>query len=174
MPLISYVNGTYVPHIKASMHIEDRGYQFADGVYEVLSVFSGHIVDEDKHLQRLTFSLLELKIEMPMPVQAFKLVCREVIRRNRLENGTLYIQITRGVATRNHAFPIKTHPSLVLTAKSVFRAPDLCSTKGEGVITVNDQRWQRCDIKSISLLPNILAKQNVKKSAILVISSANV
>ncbi|HEY9538643.1 MAG TPA: D-amino-acid transaminase [Kiloniellaceae bacterium] len=160
MPRQAYVNGRYVPHGEAAVHIEDRGYQFADGVYEVVPVFNGILVDEDLHLDRLDRSLGELRIAAPMSRPALKLVTRELMRRNGLTNGMLYMQVTRGVAPRDHKFPkASTKPALVMTTRQTKPHSEQVLSEGLKVITVTDQRWDRCDIKSVSLLPNILGKQ---------------
>ena len=160
MPRQAYVNGRYLPHGDAAVHIEDRGYQFADGVYEVVPVFNGILVDEDLHLDRLDRSLSELRIKTPMSRPALRLVSRELMRRNGLTNGFLYMQVTRGVAARDHKFPkASTRPSLVMTTRQTKPHSEQILSEGLKVITVPDQRWDRCDIKSVSLLPNILGKQ---------------
>ena len=157
MPRFAYVNGRYQPHQSAQVHIEDRGYQLADGVYEVLPVVDGVPVDETLHLDRLDRSLREIDMAWPMARRAMSLVARELLRRNRFRNGLLYIQVTRGVAPRDHAFPEGVRPSLVMTT---MRRPVATSeTSGITVVTTRDLRWKRCDIKSIALLPNVLAKQ---------------
>jgi D-alanine transaminase len=159
MARIAYVNGRYQPHRAAAVHIEDRGYQFADGVYEVVPVQNGRLIDEDLHLDRLAFSLGELEIAPPMDQRALKAVLREVLRRNGVERGILYLQVTRGVAPRDHKFPASARPSLVITAKRLKPIPAKHLEEGVGVITLPDLRWKRCDIKTISLLPNVLGKQ---------------
>ncbi len=159
MSRIAYVNGQYVPHADAAVHVEDRGYQFADGVYEVVPVFGGILVDEGAHLDRLERSLGELKIAMPMDRRALMLVARELIRRNDLTNGFLYMQITRGVAPRDHKFPARAVPALVMTTRQMKPHSKQVLSEGLKVVTVPDIRWARCDIKSTSLLPNVLAKQ---------------
>jgi D-alanine transaminase len=159
MTRIAYVNGRYLPHRTAAVHIEDRGYQFADGVYEVVPVQNGRLIDEEPHLDRLAFSLGELEIAPPMERRALKLVLREVLRRNGVQRGILYLQVTRGVAPRDHKFPAMTRPSLVITAKRLKPVPAKYLEEGIGVITLPDLRWKRCDIKTISLLPNVLGKQ---------------
>jgi len=160
MSRIAYVNGAYVPHNQACIHIEDRGYQFSDGVYEVWAVRQGKMLDSEGHFRRLKRSLSELRIAMPMSVGALDVVLREIMRKNRVRNGLIYLQITRGVAPRDHAFPKDTFPSIVITAKSTNPAKaDQTAKNGVAVITVPDERWARCDIKTVSLLPNILAKQ---------------
>src|SRR5437867_2057697 len=160
MTRFAYANGRYLPHAEAVVHVEDRGYQFADGVYEVIAVHEDCLVDEEPHLERLDRSLNALRIPWPMKPAALKLVMRELIRRNQLTNGSVYIQVTRGVAPRDHAFPKRAiAPALVMTTKRAKPLPATALGEGVSVITVPDIRWGRCDIKSVSLLPNILAKQ---------------
>jgi D-alanine transaminase len=165
MSRIAYVNGRYVRHGEACVHIEDRGYQFADGVYEVCEIWNAHIVDETRHLDRLERSLGELAIAIPMHRSALRVVVREVIRRNRVVDGIVYLQVTRGVARRDHVFPpAGTPPALVVTAKAIARAKgDLMAEEGVGIITLPDNRWGRVDIKSVGLLPNAIAKQQAKE-----------
>lgn len=163
MGRIAYVNGRYVPHAEAAVHIEDRGYQFADGVYEVLAVYRGKLIDEPGHIDRLDRSLRELRIDWPVTPRVLGVLMREVVRRNRLTDGIIYLQVTRGVAPRNHPFPEDAEPALVMTVK----AKDLDALKGgipTKVITVPDQRWARPDIKSVALLPNCLAQQQAKEA----------
>ncbi len=161
MSRIAYVNGSYVPHAYACVHIEDRGYQFADGIYEVWAVRAGKLLDSPGHFRRMHRSLGELRIDIPMSVEALRIVLHEVVRKNRVRNGLVYLQITRGVAPRDHAFPKDIAPSLVITSKSMNIAEaERKAQKGIAVIAVPDERWARCDIKSVSLLPNILAKQS--------------
>lgn len=164
MSRIAYVNGRYARHAEAVVHIEDRGYQFADGVYEVCEIFDGQIVDETRHLDRLERSLRELAIRMPVSRAPLRVILREVVRRNRVKDGLVYLQVTRGVARRDHAFPSPdTPPALVVTAKSIARAKgDALAAEGVAVITLPDNRWARVDIKSVGLLPNAIAKQRAK------------
>lgn len=164
MPRIAYVNGRYEPHASAAVHIEDRGYQFADGVYEVIPVYQGVLVDEDPHLDRLERSLKELRIAMPMSRAGLKLAARELMQRNRLSHGIVYMQITRGVAPRDHKFPARARPSIVMTTRQMKPQSHTMVEDGVKVITVPDRRWQRCDIKSVSLLPNVLAKQEATEN----------
>jgi D-alanine transaminase len=165
MPRIAYVNGRYLPHDKAGVHIEDRGYQFADGVYEVWAVFGGKLTDTEGHFARLNRSLGELSIPVPMSRKALETVLREVLRRNRITEGLLYLQVSRGVAPRDHIFPHPdTAPSVVVTAKRVDRvATEAKAAKGVSVITTPENRWGRCDIKTVGLLPNVLAKQAARE-----------
>jgi D-alanine transaminase len=159
MARVAYVNGRYRPLNAEAIAIEDRGYQFADGVYEVIKVLRGRPRDLERHLDRLERSLGALEIRPPMSRAALTSVLEEALRRNRLHEALLYIQITRGTAPRAHVFPRQAKPSLVVTV----RRPSFPSAKeredGVGVITLPDLRWGRCDIKSISLLPNVLARQ---------------
>ncbi len=161
MSRIAYVNGRYRPHREATVHVEDRGYQFADGVYELCEVRAGRMVDERRHLDRLQRSLRELRISLPMPLTALGVVMRETIRRNRVRDGIVYLQITRGVARRDHGFPpAGTPPSVVVTARNLDVAGnEKRAAQGIAVISLPDQRWARVDIKSTALLPNVLAKQ---------------
>ena len=160
MPRIAYVNGRYEPHANASVHVEDRGYQFADGVYEVCEIHHGAIIDLEPHLDRLDRSLNELSIAWPMSRRALPLVMREVAARNGVHDGIVYIQVTRGVAPRDHAFPKKTRPALVVTAKAMDRSRnDRKREEGVHVVTVANNRWERVDIKTVGLLPNVLARQ---------------
>ncbi|CAN5265284.1 D-amino-acid transaminase [soil metagenome] len=161
MSRVAYVNGQYLPHGRATIHVEDRGFQFADGVYEVWSVFDGKLADYDGHMTRLARSLTELRIEIPMTRAALTQVLKETIRRNRVVNGIVYLQVTRGTARRDHPFPAEgTPPSVIVTSKSVsFAKAQAQAAKGVAVITQPDIRWGRCDIKTVGLLANVLAKQ---------------
>ena len=165
MPRIAYVNGRYIDHRKAAVHVEDRGYQFADGVYEVCEIARGFIVDAERHLDRLDRSLSELAMDWPIHRSALMVVIREVVRRNRVRDGLVYLQVTRGVAPRDHVFPASTRPSLVVTAKKIDQDKvRLRAETGMKVITVPENRWDRVDIKTVGLLPNVLAKQKAKEA----------
>lgn len=164
MARYAYVNGRYVDHRAASVHIEDRGYQLADGVYEVVGVRDGKLIDEGPHIDRLDRSLRELRIGWPVSRQALGFIMRELMRRNRLRDGLIYMQVTRGVARRDHAFPTTpVKPALVLTTKNTKH---LGADPGPGVAVKSqpDIRWGRCDIKTVALLPNVLAKQAARES----------
>ena len=165
MSRIAYVNGRYLPFPQATVHVEDRGYQFSDGVYEVCEVKDGRLVDEPLHMRRLQRSLAELKICMPMSLAALRVVLRETVRRNRVHDGLVYLQVSRGVARRDHAFPpAGTAPSVVVTARSTDPSvAERVAAAGVAVITVPESRWERVDIKAIALLPNVLAKQAAKE-----------
>jgi D-alanine transaminase len=158
------VNGRYVRQPEASVNIEDRGYQFGDGIYEVVHLWGGRYVDEDLHLARLERSLKEIRLPMPMSLAALKMVLREVAQRNRVTEGLLYMQVTRGVARRDHPFPTKpVPPALVVTVKRIPAYPTDVDKWQSSAITLPDLRWARRDIKSVNLLPNVLARQAARE-----------
>jgi D-alanine transaminase len=166
MPRIAYVNGAYAPLREAVVHIEDRGYQFADGIYEVALRVNGRFWDLDGHLQRWGRSLQELEMNAPMGERALRLVIDRLVERNRLADCVLYMQATRGVAPRNHPFPPEgTRPSLVMTVKPLDLAKlNAVAGRGISVVTAPDIRWGRVDIKSVGLLPNVLAKEAARRA----------
>ena len=163
MGRIAYVNGLYVPHGEAAVHIEDRGYQLGDGVYEVLAIYRSRLIDEQWHIDRLDRSLREIEMDWPVTPRVLGILMREVVRRNRITDGIIYLQVTRGVAPREHTFPENVQPALVMTttAKDIRGLVGGAPTK---VITVPDQRWARPDIKTICLLPNCIARQRAKEA----------
>jgi D-alanine transaminase len=166
MSRVAYVNGRFVPHGQAVVHIEDRGFQLADGVYEVWAVMDGKLSDAEGHFARLERSLSELDIAMPMSRAALSFVIRETVRKNHVRYGLAYLQVTRGTARRDHAFPDpEVPPTLVVTAKSTSReGAEVKARRGVGVITTPENRWGRCDIKTVGLLPNVLARQAAKEA----------
>jgi D-alanine transaminase len=166
MGRIAYVNGRYAPHAEAFVHIEDRGFQFADSVYEVWAVFDGRLADEAGHFERLSRSLGELRIRAPMSDAALRAVIRRVLRLNRISDGLAYLQVTRGVAPRDHPFPNpEPRATVVVTAKNVdMAASQARADRGVAVITTPETRWARCDIKTTGLLPNVLAKQAAREA----------
>jgi D-alanine transaminase len=166
MSRIAYVNGRYVPHGDAAVHIEDRGYQFADAVYEVCEVRDGRLLDEPRHMARLARSLGELAIGQPMTPAALGVVMREVVRRNSVRDGFVYVQVSRGVAPRDHGFPRgDVPPAVVVTARRSSQASrERQAEQGVAVITLADERWARVDIKTVGLLPNVLAKQKAREA----------
>ena len=161
MGRISYVNGSYYEHEKSRVHIEDRGYQFADGVYEVFAVLGKRIVDYDGHLKRLFRSLNEIRVSSPIAKESYLHVIRNLIKRNNIVDGLIYLQVTRGVAERDFKFPKKIKPSLVITAKKIS-INEYYSKFNEGIKVkiTRDLRWKRVDIKTLNLLPPVLAKQH--------------
>jgi D-alanine transaminase len=165
MSRIAYVNGRYLPQREASVNIEDRGYQFADGIYEVVHLYDGRLIDEDLHLNRLQRSLREIRLPDPMSRAALRHVLHEVARRNRVREGLLYMQVTRGVARRDHPFPSQpVSPSVVVTIRRIPPYPTDVDKWTASAITYPDQRWARCDIKTVALLPNVLARQAAKEN----------
>lgn len=165
MPRVAFVNGRYLPFAQAAVHVEDRGFQFADSVYEVCEVQGGRLIDERRHMDRLTRSLGEINILLPMSLNALGVVLRETIQQNRVRDGLVYLQVTRGAAKRDFAFPPSaTRPSLIVTARSKNRQQsEELAAVGISVITVDDNRWDRVDIKTTGLLPNVLARQKARE-----------
>ena len=166
MSRIAYVNGRYLRHRDAAVHVEDRALQFGDGVYEVCEVRNGRLIDEQRHLARLARSLAAIRIPQPMDAAAVGVVLRELVRRNRVVNGIVYLQVTRGTAPRNHPFPLKpVRPGVMGTAKSLDVAEGgRRAEQGIAVLTLPDNRWGRVDIKTVGLLPNVLAKQAAREA----------
>ena len=161
MSRIAYVNGRYLPFRDAKVHVEDRGFQFADAVYEVCEVRGGRLIDERRHMARLARSLGELRMALPMSPRALGVVLHELVARNRIDYGLVYLQITRGAARRDLAFPAPpAPPTVVATARALNIARnEALAAKGIAVVSVPDNRWGRVDIKTVGLLPNVLARQ---------------
>ena len=160
MTRIANVDGAYLPFDQAGVHIEDRGYQFADGIYEVFALIDGQMLDVDAHLKRLELSLEKINLASPVSYSALLVILNETIRANNIRDGLVYMQITRGRAARNHAYPAVSQPVLSVTVRPINETHRRhVAETGIKVISTEDQRWKRCDIKSISLLPNVMAKQ---------------
>ena len=164
VPRTAYVNGRYVPYRAAKIHIDDRAYTFADGVYEVVLIAGGVLVDEGPHLDRLERSLRELRMPLPMTRRALELVLREVVRRNRVDQGLVYLQMSRAVAPRDHPCPADPKTQFVAGAKPLPPQPAAFAADGVKAVSLPDIRWGRCDIKSTALLPNVLAKQAAREA----------
>ena len=165
MGTVAYVNGRYLAMKQASINIEDRGFQFGDGIYEVVCVQDGRQIDAALHMARLQRSLREIAILPPLSPGALDVVVREVLRRNRISTGLVYIQISRGAARRGHAFPVPpARPSLIVTARHIPAPPRDSAAWAGSAITLPDERWARCDIKSTNLLANVLAKQTARQA----------
>lgn len=163
---IAYVDGRYVRHGQAGVHIEDRGLQLGDSVYEVCRIANGRLIDRDEHLDRLERSLGEIEMAMPMGRGALKAVMAEIARRNGMRDGLLYLQITRGAVRRDHPIPRPApRPTLILTVHPVDPAA-IARRHAEGVavMTCPDERWGRCDIKTTQLLANLLAKTAARRA----------
>jgi D-alanine transaminase len=165
----AYVNGRYLPHGEAVVHVEDRGLQLGDSIYEVCGVESGHLLDETGHLDRLERSLAALELPMPVARAALRLIMRELIRRNRIRDGLVYLQVTRGAFRRDHPMPEGgAKPTLILTARAGDPAAAAARlAKGVKIITRPDERWARRDIKTTQLLPAVLAKTAAKREGAL-------
>lgn len=166
MTRIAYVNGRYLPRSAAEVPIDDRAYVFGDGVYEVCLVSGGRLIDEARHMARLERSLAATRIAWPVTRDALAKILREIIARNRVDNGIVYLQISRGVARRDQGFPPSSvRPRLTVTARSLDpRVNEAKAARGVKVITLPDERWARPDIKSLQLLPNVLAKQRAREA----------
>jgi D-alanine transaminase len=166
MSRIAYVNGRYVRFAEANVSIQDRAFQFGDGVYEVCEVRGGALVDETRHLARLSVSLKALRIGAPVGEAALRRILREIVARNRVRDGLAYIQVSRGVARRDHGFPAASvAPGLVVTAKSLDASlGEARASGGVSVVTMADERWARPHIKTLQLLPNVLAKQAAREA----------
>ena len=166
MSRIVFVNGAFVPFEQASIPIMDRGFLFADGIYEVSAVVNGRLVDNDAHLARLDRSLKEIRIENPYSAEEWIRLEEELVRRNGLVEGTVYMEVTRGAAEREFAFPKDVKPTVVMFTqpKNITRSPQ--AETGIAVITVPDLRWKRRDIKSVALLAQVLAKQAAAEAGV--------
>ncbi len=159
MPEQIYLNGKFINRQYGYQHVEDRGNQFADAVYEVVAVYHGRLIDEEAHIARLQFSLSELGIVLDMPMTALKLLIRDLLKRNKIMNGHLYMQVSRGVKARDHAIPIpQPKAGLYMATRFIDYDNNSKMKMGISVMLTEDTRWARPDIKSVSLLPNILAK----------------
>jgi len=157
---ICYINGSFENKSDALISVEDRGFNFSDGVYEVMSFSEEVLINFKKHLDRLKRSLKELRIRSPFKnFKSLELIIKKLIQLNKVHSGYIYLQITRGTAPRNHLFPRSISPNLVIFTFSIKKDDNLIK-KGVGIGLTKDKRWQRCDIKAISLLPNLLEKQN--------------
>lgn len=164
MSKIVFTSGMYIPYHAAVTHVEDRGYQFGDGVYEVIAIIDGHLIDCDWHLERLQRSCDEIRLDNPYNVKVWKTIINEVMRRNKVKTGTVYLQITRGTSARNFIFPDNIKPNVVVLSKSQNHLKALKdNASGVKVITSPELRWRRPDIKSICLLPSVLKKQEAKE-----------
>ena len=164
MGRIAYVDGRYSPHQDAAVHVEDRGFQFSDGVYEVAVCIDGTLVDLNPHLDRLERSLSELEITPPTTRKVLEMLMKQLLTRNGVRDGLIYIQVTRGTAPRDHAFPENVKPTLVMTTKRVDYLHQKNIVEGVKIVTTPDLRWARCDIKSVSLLPNCIAKTEARRA----------
>ncbi len=163
MPNFAYINNKYINFKKAKIHIEDRGLQFADSVYEVIAVLKGNLIDLDFHLKRLRYSLAELDIKYKFNQKDLKKIFLKLLNKNNTLNGIIYLQVTRGVQYREHKYENKITPTLIIyTRNKKFNLPGK-NFKGVNTVTHEDLRWKRRDIKTVNLLPNIIAANKAKK-----------
>jgi len=163
MPEIAYVNGEFLPLERATVRVEDRGFQFADGVYEVVRTYGGKPFATDEHIARLFRSLDAIEIRIPLSVERLKLIIQEGLQRSGFAEAIIYLQITRGCAPRHRGMPKDLEPTMVMTVRELGAPATKLREDGIAVITVAEFRWARCDIKSIALLPSVLAYQAAKK-----------
>ena len=165
MKTVAMLNGEFVDIDQPLIHIEDRGHQFGDGVYEVVPIFEGRLIGFDLHMQRLDRSLRELKIPAVYTWEELYTFHVEMMKKGNITDGNIYMQITRGTSPRQHNFPEKTVPTVVMVGRQKdFTQTHKQQQEGVGVISVPDIRWHRCDIKSLNLLGNVLAKQKAYDS----------
>ena len=166
MPDVGYVNGRFSPLSDAVVSVEDRGFQFGDGVYEVIRTYGNRPFQLDAHLVRLEQSAGALSLRLPVSKKECSALIDEAVSRAAYKESKIYIQITRGVAPRDHQFPSDAVPTLVITVREMRLLPDSLRNNGVEVMTLDDFRWGRCDIKSINLLANVLARQQAKEASL--------
>jgi len=164
MPDIGFVNGRFLPLEEATVSVEDRGFQFGDGIYEVIRTYHGHPFQLDAHLARLERSARAIELSPPWNVQQWAAYMRDGITRSGYAESKVYLQLTRGAAPRDHVFPASTKPTAVMTVREMKPMEPVLQTAGVAVMTMDDWRWGRCDIKSVNLLPNIMARQKAKQA----------
>lgn len=166
MPELVYLNGEYLGFDEAKVSVEDRGFQFGDGVYEVVRCYGGRPFSLEPHLERLYRSAAAIDLEIPHSLEELLALANGMIEKSGLAEGELYMQVSRGASPRQHYFPVGAAPTLVISIRQVRLVPGEYRIKGIGAITVPDDRWGRCHIKSVNLLPNVLAKEKAKKSGV--------
>jgi D-alanine transaminase len=159
-----WLNGEFLDFARALISVDDRGFLFGDGVYEVVRVYDGHPFALDAHMARLRQSLNAIELEVSLTNEELAAIACELIDRSRLKEAELYLQITRGVARRLHLFPVGVPPTMVMTIRPVRVVPNEFREKGIVARTFPDERWERCDVKSINLLPNVLAKERAHRA----------
>ena len=162
--MLVYLNGQYVPYDSACVHVEDRGYLFGDGIYEMVRAYGGRPFLLKEHLDRLVRSAKELNIALPNTPEEFGQIALTLMEKNGVRDAAIYIQVTRGAAPRSHAFPTKAEPGVLVLVREGKSTDPALRESGIKVITTPDQRWSRCDIKSLNLLANVLAKQKAMEA----------
>jgi len=164
MPDIGFVNGRFLPLEDAAVSVEDRGFQFGDGVYEVIRTYHGRPFQLEAHLLRLERSARAIDLPVPWGVPQWITYVQDGIARGGYPESKVYLQLTRGVAPRDHAFPDSVNPTAVMTVREMKPMDPVKLASGVAVMTMDDWRWGRCDIKSVNLLPNVLARQKAKQA----------
>jgi D-alanine transaminase len=164
MPDIGFLNGRFLPLAQTLVSVEDRGFQFGDGVYEVVRTYHGVPFQLDAHLARLERSAEAIGLAMPYQARDWREFVAEGLKQGGYEDSKVYIQVTRGAAPRDHVFPAAAIPTVVMTVRAMKPLAAALRTTGVGVLTMEDPRWGRCDIKSVNLLPNVIAKQRAKEA----------
>ena len=163
MPNMAFVNGRIMPLSQAYVSVEDRGFQFGDAVYEVVRSYDRKLFEPELHLARLDSSAKAISLDLVYSATRWHVILNKINETCRYRNAKIYIQITRGAAPRNHSFPARSKPTVVINARMMIPLPERLYQKGASVITVPDIRWGRCDIKTTNLLPNVIARQESKK-----------
>jgi len=164
MPDVGFVNGRFMPLAQAAVPVEDRGYQFGDGVYEVVRTYQGKPFQLEAHLVRLERSAEAIGVSVPYPRQEWERLMTEGLRQAGYEDSKIYVQLTRGVAPRDHVFPVDAQPTVVMTIRELHSLPASVHKAGVEAVTMEDLRWGRCDIKSLNLLPNVMGRQRAKEA----------
>jgi D-alanine transaminase len=164
MPDIGFVNGRFMPLEEATVSVEDRGFQFGDGIYEVIRTYHGNPFHLDAHLARFERSARAIELPLPWAIQQWTAYVNEGIKRSGYAESKVYLQLTRGAAPRDHAFPAAPKPTSVMTVREMKPMDPALQATGVAVMTMDDWRWGRCDIKSVNLLPNVMARQKAKQA----------
>jgi D-alanine transaminase len=164
VPNIAFLNGRFMPLSRAKIHVEDRGYLFGDGIYELIRTYNGKIFLLDEHLSRMERSAKALNLDGCFTRQEWKKIITDAHEKSRYRNAKIYVQITRGVAPRSHEIPPNIRPTTLVTVRRFLPHPEHLQKRGVAIMATEDYRWGRCDLKSINLLPNILAKQKARAS----------
>ena len=164
MPDIGFVNGRFLPLEEATVSVEDRGFQFGDGVYEVIRTYRGRLFRLDEHLARLERSARAVELPAPWDVRQWAAYVQEGVKRAGYPECKVYLQLTRGVAPRDHVFPASARPTAVMTVREMKPTDPALQSTGVSVMTMDDWRWGRCDIKSVNLLPNVMARQKAAQA----------
>jgi len=164
MPDIGFVNGCFMPLEEATVSVEDRGFQFGDGIYEVIRTYHGQPFQLDAHLTRLERSAKSIELPLPWNLQQWAVYVHDGIKRSSYPESKVYLQLTRGAAPRDHVFPVPAKPTAVMTVCEMKPMDPRLQASGVSVMTMDDWRWGRCDIKSVNLLANVMARQKAKQA----------